>query len=244
MDVASTSVELALDALATVMESKIRYSGHETLHTWQCLQSCLRSGCRSVLGAAGSDEVETRLLRRCVSLLLQRLARSNDAFAPRLVAGIAHLLSFVEERRLCGNLLTTAATASSVPAAASSAEGGGPRPSRSAVQGAAATFWDLNHAAQSPEEYQTMCYLTDLLATLRKATERPAAAGAAAGAAAAAAAAEERRALRVGLQAILGCMWCTSDHGADRIADEVYAHVVHMTDPSRALSADAYKVRS
>ena len=51
-----------------------------------------------------------------------------------------------------------------------------------------------------------------------------------------------RRAMRLGLHIILGCMRCTSDKGADRIADEVYAHVVYLSDNnSQPMTADSYK---
>ena len=135
VDIGCTSVELALDTIATVMEGKMRYHGHESWNTWNCLQSCFRSGSTSISsssssssvvathpspshtttsesvgggsGSGGSghtDTVEQRLLRRCVSLVLQRLARTTDGWTTGLLAGVSNLLLFTEEQRLCGNI--------------------------------------------------------------------------------------------------------------------------------------------
>ena len=145
VDIGCTSVELALDTIATVMEGKMRYHGHESWNTWNCLQSCFRSSSssssssstsissssssssvvathpspshtttsESVGGGSGgsgsggsghTDTVEQRLLRRCVSLVLQRLARTTDGWTTGLLAGVANLLLFTEEQRLCGNI--------------------------------------------------------------------------------------------------------------------------------------------
>lgn len=94
--IADTCTELALDALSTVLEQKTRHHGHESNHTWTCLQSCLKTGCANSL----VPQAELRFLKRCISLVFQRLARSADGWTASMISSVVNILALIEAREL------------------------------------------------------------------------------------------------------------------------------------------------
>ena len=74
--IAVTCTELALDAAATMLEHKIRYHDTDAWSCWNCLLNCIKTSC-SIFNEKG-PHIERQLIKRCLSLVFQRLARSND----------------------------------------------------------------------------------------------------------------------------------------------------------------------
>lgn len=105
-EIAATTTELAFDAISTVLESKMRSSGVDSWSTWNCLQNCLRNGTKSL--KENAEIIELNFLKRVVSLVLQRLARSSESWSGGILKGVVNIFTFVENRRLCGNLPHTA----------------------------------------------------------------------------------------------------------------------------------------
>ena len=60
-------------------------SGSESWSTWNCLQNCLKSGCRSSF--SDSEKTEISFLKRCVSMVIQRLARSSEPWTVDTLRG-------------------------------------------------------------------------------------------------------------------------------------------------------------
>ena len=60
-------------------------SGSESWSTWNCLQNCLKSGCRSSFHE--SEKTEISFLKRCVSMVIQRLARSSEPWTVDTLRG-------------------------------------------------------------------------------------------------------------------------------------------------------------
>ena len=77
----------------------------------------------------------------------------------------------------------------------------------------ATTFRDLSKASQSPEEYQLLCNIIELMGNLRRVIDvKPSVSGSTASTTGGLVGDDTgRRAMRVGLQIILGCMRCSSD---------------------------------
>jgi len=94
--IADTCTELALDALSTVLEHKTRHHGHESNHTWTCLQDCLKTGCAHSL----VPQAELRFLKRCISLVFQRFARSADGWTASMISSVVNILALIEAREL------------------------------------------------------------------------------------------------------------------------------------------------
>ena len=59
--------------------------GSESWSTWNCLQNCLKSGCRSSF--SDSEAIEISFLKRCVSMVIQRLARSSEPWTVDTLRG-------------------------------------------------------------------------------------------------------------------------------------------------------------
>ena len=93
--IAETCTELALDAFSTVLELKTRYHGGNSSETWKIVQECLGASC-----TAGTP-VELKFLKRCVSLVFQRLARRGDGWNANAISSVVNILGIIENRRLC-----------------------------------------------------------------------------------------------------------------------------------------------
>lgn len=97
-EIADTCTELALDALSTVLEHKTRYQGYSSSGTWSVVQECLKFGC-----ARFGTSVEMRFLKRCVSLVFQRLARSSERWSANKISSVVNILALIDTRKLCGH---------------------------------------------------------------------------------------------------------------------------------------------
>lgn len=95
LSIAETCTELALDAFSTVLELKTRYHGGNSSETWKNVQECLGARC-----TAGTP-AELKFLKRCVSLVFQRLARRSDGWNANAISSVVNILAIIENRRLC-----------------------------------------------------------------------------------------------------------------------------------------------
>ena len=159
--------------------------GTESWSTWNCFQNCLKSGCKSF--AEDSEAIEIIFLKRCVSVVIQRLARSSDPWTTDTLKGVINILTFAENRRLCGNVPLA------VPGSKKSMALKGSK--ISPLESVPRSLLNLDgdeKRMQNNEELQMMSYLTDLMSSLRKSIERNGAVG------------DEFTALKIGFNIILG----------------------------------------
>ena len=145
--------------------------------------------------------MEKRLLKRCISLLLQRLSRSSEGWTEGILAGFVSLLAFIDSRLLCGsvpmkgtqrrpsalNNLSIAHAASVVNASFSSSvdviDTLNSDDSLSLVQTISQSPYPPgpqspnSRVTQTSDEFQIMSFLNDSLTSLRKSVEKTASSG-------------------------------------------------------------------
>lgn len=136
--------------------------------------------------------IEISFLKRCVSVVIQRLARSSEVWTVDTLKGVTNILTFVENRKLCGN--TPVVTPGSKKALPSKGSKTSPVPVEAASK---IVLIEINSHAerrkpQNADELQIMCFLTDLMSSLRKSIERNGFVG------------DESSALKIGFNIILG----------------------------------------
>ena len=100
--IAITCTELALDAAAIMLEHKIRYHDQDAWSCWNCLQNCIKASCHTHEFGDKSDYIEKQLIKRCLSLVFQRLARSNDIWNAGMLNFIENILTLIANKSLCG----------------------------------------------------------------------------------------------------------------------------------------------
>lgn len=164
--------------------------GSESWSTWNCLQNCLKSGCKTFNDEA--EDIEISFLKRCVSVVIQRLARSSEVWTVDTLKGVTNILTFVENRKLCGNTPVVTPGSKKIPPS----KGSKPSPVPAEIASKVALIEMDSHAlgrrSQNADELQIMCFLTDLLSSLRKSIERNGLVG------------DECSALKIGFNIILG----------------------------------------
>mmetsp|Transcript_32207 Transcript_32207/g.44173 ORF Transcript_32207/g.44173 Transcript_32207/m.44173 type:complete len:1891 (+) Transcript_32207:3429-9101(+) len=82
---------------------------------------------------------------------------------------------------------------------------------------------------QSIDESQILCFMIDLMVSLRKAASKGSLSG------------SEWRVMKPALRIVLSCLPCLSEPIADRVGVELLAYLKYMSDASAPLSADRYK---
>ena len=95
-DAARTCIELAVDGLSQVLLYKVRHFGPAAWQTFKTIRSCMLT---EALAPYRKD-----LLRRLCVLCLQKLSRSaQGGWHPDVMFCIGKFLSFIEEKKYCGN---------------------------------------------------------------------------------------------------------------------------------------------
>ena len=240
LDVSATCTELALDSVSLIVEHKTRYHVHNSWSTWNCLQNCIRTCTKEAAadlarsqgsssasigsldgrpirgGKTLAEGMEIRFLKRCLSLVLQRLAKSSEGWNHNLINCLANVFSLIESRDLCGG--------SSINST-----------NRSSNILFPDTLIDTNqevpsvYRMQTVDESQILSFMMDLMANLRKAANKGALNGA------------EWRIMRPALRIVLSCLSGLSDPIADRVGLELVAFLRFMSEPWSPLSAEKYK---
>ena len=140
---------------------------------------------------------------RCASLVLQRVARSSASewAAPGTLPCVLSLITIVRDKRFCSkeSLLQANGSANLVP------------------------------RTQTAEEYQVMCFLLDLLASLRRASIHGSLRG------------KERPIFEAALSTIFSCMRIVGEAGADRISNDLLAHINFLSAAWGSPSPSYYK---
>lgn len=165
-------------------------TGSESWSTWNCLQNCLKSGCKTFNDEA--EVIEISFLKRCVSVVIQRLARSSEVWTVDTLKGVTNILTFVENRKLCGNAPVVTPGSKKIPPSKGSKPSPIPVEIASKVVLIDVDSHIVRRRPQNADELQIMCFLTDLLSSLRKSIERNGLVG------------DECSALKIGFNIILG----------------------------------------
>jgi hypothetical protein len=165
-------------------------TGSESWSTWNCLQNCLKSGCKTFHDEA--EAIEISFLKRCVSVVIQRLARSSEVWTVDTLKGVTNILTFVENRKLCGNTPVIIPGSKKAPPSKGSKPSLVPSEIASKIVLIEMDSHTVRRRPQNADELQIMCFLTDLLSSLRKSIERNGLVG------------DECSALKIGFNIILG----------------------------------------
>jgi hypothetical protein len=98
----SASAELAVDAMATLLEHKTKYFLLESQSwiAWDLLFVCLRESC-SVFGPDALT-VERKIMCRCIALVFQRLSRGSEKWNFAMIMCVENLLELIQTKHLCG----------------------------------------------------------------------------------------------------------------------------------------------
>lgn len=91
----NTCYEISLDALSQIILFKIRYLGSCAWETFKILASCLRYDY--------PHDIERKCLVRIFSMCFQKLARNKENWNLDMMECLSHMLSFVDDRMLCGS---------------------------------------------------------------------------------------------------------------------------------------------
>ena len=210
IDVAQTCVELALDGLGTVLECATRLYCQHSFVAWGVLQQELKS-------KHGDKEVV--YLKRLVSLVLQRLSRSGDAWNADSLSALVNILSIIEKRKLCGN------TSFGFPSNSTPVKGATLLDDLSASPELAL----LPTEFQAQEEKQILSFLIDITSNLRKMSSEYAMKGI------------EQYVLRPATRIIQSCFRTARGDMSDRVATEALQQLHYMSQYWGAKSADDYK---
>jgi hypothetical protein len=221
--VASTCTELALDGLSTTLEVKTRLYCEESFESWSVLQA--------LLARPSSISNEIIYLKRCVSLVLQRISRSGDEWNPHSISAVVNVIHLVENRHLAANWPVSAVVTNASP-------------SKAVTDSSNAMLLDFNEDdasstncntdkflpySQTQDERQIMCFIIDIMSGLRKAAANRALVGI------------EQYALRPGLRVLLGCLRSSEGDAADRLASEVTYQLSYMSESWGARNADDFR---
>lgn len=121
---ASTCTELALDTLSTVMERKMRFNGTNSNIIWYNLQNSLKTSFEQLcyqfdqlnkyfisLDPSFESNIlnsflkidNKRYLKRCLALVIQRIAKSTETWTKGLLEAINIMFSLIYSKRLSGS---------------------------------------------------------------------------------------------------------------------------------------------
>lgn len=232
VEVAATCTELALDSLSTVLEYKTRTRGENAWSSWQCLQTCL-TDCQ-ISNSSHRIYAEVKFLKRCISLVFQRLARSGGVEWGNpngVLHCIFNVIKLVHDRRLCGNEPFSSTNRnpqvapilqvnnSEVENLIDFASDAKEAQLLSSCTGTVEKRLRGHPPQQTSEEAQILCFLFDMMGSLRKAAVNGALYG------------KERPLLGLSLRITVGCMRIVTEQCADRIVGEIISQMGYMCSP-------------
>lgn len=247
--IAVTCTELALDAAATMLEHKIRFHDQDAWSCWSCLQNCIKTS--SAAFRSRGAAIEKQLVKRCLALIFQRLARSNDPWNAGMLNFLENVLMLIANKGLCGQeqIPYTApdhgspfppnATDTTVPAG-SSLDDTSPsskmidsqNPQRLSLQDRTLSLRPLSAqpVPQSREEQQLLLFVIDLVACLRRVATKHTMFG------------RELAVLRISLNIALGCLRVANEISAEKLSCEIMNNVAYLSRPtSISMGTEEYK---
>jgi hypothetical protein len=247
--IAITCTELALDAAATMLEHKIRFHDQDAWSCWSCLQNCIKTS--SAAFRSRGTAIEKQLVKRCLALIFQRLARSNDPWNAGMLNFLENVLMLIANKGLCGQeqIPYTApdqgspfppnAADTTVPAESSLDDASskimmidGQDPQRLSAQDRTLSIRPLSAkpVPQTREEQQLLLFVIDLVACLRRVATKHTMYG------------RELAVLRISLNIVLGCLRVASETSAEKLSNEIMNNVAYLSRPTAiSMSVDEYK---
>lgn len=231
----STCSELSLDCLSIVLDYKTRTQVQETKGIWNILQRSIKSCCKHHLNGFESicNRLEQLFLKRCVVNVLHRIVSYREVWSTNHLLRVIHILSMIDSRALCGfhsgSIMKT--TASMQPVSLSSL----------GIDNKTSKYYNLDELThnnnvvgdevteQTIEETQIMCFVFDIMGSLRKAAVNGALQGI------------EWRALKISMRITLNILRCASESVSDRIIHEILAMISYLSENWAPITGDQFK---
>jgi hypothetical protein len=149
--IAVTCTELALDAAASMLEHKVRYHDQDAWSCWNCLMNCIKASCATF--REKGEFIEKQLVKRCLSLVFQRLARSSDPWNLGMLIFLENILTLISNKNLCGQELNPITFGETIDSDSTQT----PR-----------------YLLQTLEEQQLLLFVVDVISSLRRAASKQA----------------------------------------------------------------------
>lgn len=215
--VASTCMELSLEMLSIVMDYKIKFYPAESTKCWSVLEECFQAVCKANINdAVFEQDVEKRMMRRCISLVLQRLVKStDDHWRTQTYRCVENLFNLVSERNLCG----VAPICDHAAPVKGKVEEDLLGLHDDVVAG------DDGHLRQSHDETHILSLVLDLMKATRKMSGRGSAGGG------------EWSLLRSGLQIVLSCLGIVPELLYDRVSEEIMGYMRKISENTAPFTA-------
>ena len=164
-----------------------------------------------------SERVEGKILKRVMSLVLQRLVKTGpEGWNTHLVNCVTNMLTLIDNKKLCG----------------------GAQPAPQKQMDYPDTLIDTQdtvlpvgpaYRMQTVDESQVLSFMIDVMMNLRKTASKGALNG------------TEWRILKPSLRIVLSTLPCLNDAIADRVGIELVSYLRHMSEPWSPVSAEKYK---
>jgi hypothetical protein len=169
-----------------------------------------------------AEIIESNFLKRIVSLVLQRLARSSEGWSGGILNGVVNIFTFVENRKLCGNFIYTP-IGTKITKETSVAQNSSKTPQLTELSSQILSQLVDNNVSNNPiykedekilthvrkydriiqstDEYEILAFIIELMGSIRKThiSTRTGTGGTAT-------MGEEKRVLKIGLQIVLACL--------------------------------------
>eukprot|EP00981_Chlorochromonas_danica_P010525 scaffold3255_cov191-Ochromonas_danica.AAC.12 len=215
LTVASTCTELSLEMLSIVLEYKIKNHPLESAQCWTVLEEVFLSVCKAnTVDTVLALNIERRMIRRCIALILQRLVKSSEEFwSTPTFHCVDNLLCLISERALCGVVPSFQQSTPSVTEQKGDDDILGLYDSSSC---------ESKRVIQSTEESHMLSLLLDLMRNIRRMTSRTSFNGA------------EWALLKNGYLIILGCVAIVPEVLFDRVNEEIMGYLRKATESGNA----------
>ena len=222
---ATNCIELSIDALVSILEKRARYYCQNSLGGFTSLSALLDSIQNNVYYTENTMQTDLapRLLRRCISIFIQRISRLRDGqWTHAVLDGIGKIMKFLEDKELCVPLhesdeILIAKLANSMNIEVHE-------------KGEAVSHGKCNFV--NPEQPHLISFLIDLMGSLRRRCKVDMEG-------------HERLATQTVLKILLKSIqyYNFTDHKSllSRINDEIYSGVIYLSNKWACFNKDGYK---
>lgn len=205
----NTCSEMSIDAVIIIIEHKIRFHDEESWALWKVLSDRI--------SAVATPIVCERLLKRCSSILLQRLTRGTSKWQYTLIANVGKILSLMEEYRVMGN----SSVSDEILASAKSEHN---------VLGLEYVRSEESLMVRDVDktQLQLIGHMIDIMGKIRMSSRDHGFGG------------YELAALQPGLRILFGCLVTNSDELSDLVCHELYSFMKYMASSGVVCSSEDF----
>eukprot|EP01031_Cornospumella_fuschlensis_P044036 gene44036-53832_t len=209
---------MSLEILCIILDYKVKFQPTNSTNIWTTLEESLNAMCKSnITDSQAALDTEKRMLRRCVSLILQKLVKSlDDNWNAVTFANVDSLFCLISARGLCGivpykeDLLAVA------------------KPAEVDLLGLETESKPVEVGIQTSEETNILSLVLDVMRSARKLPAKVSYGGG------------EWSLLRNGFAIVLNCLPITPDDLHERLDEEIVGYVKRVCEPSAPFTSDEF----